>query len=149
MSFGTAKPGVARTSSLSAALSQAPAVHEEAAAEERPKAKLWLNVGIEVPFINEDGEQDVEFISLPFGLALDQMKPSRVTNNESLTSQRNAAKNRLLENLIQYGLESINPGEDNLLDGLQVRLRHVSDEIHQSTVQNTFTDAVDSLFKSK
>lgn len=90
-------------------------------AADRPKAQLWLNVGMWA------GEGDTaKFVSLPTGIPLDTQEPvsTRGQNADYVSFQQ--ARNELLEALIAAGLQ-LNPGEDTLVN-LQVQVRRVNDD---------------------
>lgn len=83
---------------------------------DKPKSEFWLNVGVQV------GDQ---FISLPFGLALDDMKIMDVKGNNQEWIQTVQAKNALLQALqdTAAGLES---GSSVVISKLQVQLLRAS-----------------------
>ncbi len=72
----------------------------------RQPSNFWLNVGVTIK--GKDGE-DV-FISLPTGIALDDMKPQAVKGNNADWQQLAQTKNVLLEQL-QQAAASLKPGE--------------------------------------
>lgn len=85
---------------------------------ERPKAKVWLNIGYEA---------GGKFINLPVGLPIDTMEPAAVRGqNEDWVKQRNA-QNALLEALKKLGVD-LDPGQEQTLN-LQVRVRRVNEEL--------------------
>lgn len=83
---------------------------------DKPKSEFWLNVGVQV------GDQ---FISLPFGLALDDMKIMDAKGNNQEWIQTVQAKNALLQALqgTAAGLES---GSSVVISELQVQLLRAS-----------------------
>lgn len=93
------------------------------AKQDRPVAKFWLNIGYNVPGAGDDGED--RFVALPVGIPLDTMKP--VTTNSRNDSYREfmAAKNDLLEQIMEAA-QKLQPGEERKLN-LEIQLRHVAD----------------------
>lgn len=91
--------------------------------EARPVAKFWLNIGYNVPGAGDNGED--RFVALPVGIPLDTMKP--VTTNSRNDGYREfmAAKNDLLEQVMEAA-QKLQPGEERTLN-LEIQLRHVAD----------------------
>lgn len=102
------------------------------AADARPKAQFWLNIGYDSGVQDESG--GTKFVSLPVGIPLD--------NNEKLpTNSRNAefaafqaARNDLMEQVMAVA-GNLAPGEEKLLN-LQIQLRRVNDEAAEIPVEN-------------
>ena len=91
-------------------------------------AQFWMNVG----YWSKDPEtgEDV-FISLPMGIAVDQMKPKNVPNSDSSYRQMVEAKNALLEE-IQKFMSGFEPGQEETISTLEIQLRRV-DEANSET----------------
>lgn len=100
----------------------APVAAVEAADKPAP-AMFWLNIGYHV----EDpatGEQ--KFVSLPLGIPLDQCTPVKTNSSNADWAAFQAARNDLLEQLIEAGSE-LKSGEAIGIN-LEVQLRRVNEE---------------------
>lgn len=99
--------------------------------EDRPQAKVWLNVGRQVNCKVDDGTGNKvngqQFIALPMGLALDTMEEMAVpkSNRNPEYKQIVLARNHLMKQ-IQAAAEKLQPGEE-LLIPLQVQIRRVEE----------------------
>ena len=89
---------------------------------EREKAKVWLNVGVNLPGAGEDGGD--LFISLPVGIPLDTMKPQEVRGNKASWIQLVQAKNGLLD-MLQKAATGLEPGSNEILPQLSVQILRV------------------------
>ncbi|UCR75553.1 putative RNAP1 subunit A [Alcaligenes phage vB_Af_QDWS595] len=126
---------------------QSPNTTGGTSAKDKPKTKIWLNVGypIQVKYTDEQGNEAVreDFISLPLGLSLDDQKPrdlSRITNEEY--RNRMAAQNNLLEQL-QKGAAELAPGEARIVK-LCIQMRHINEDKEAPPVEsNPFIKDVD------
>jgi hypothetical protein len=107
--------GIRQTAQAAHDANAAPAA---AASTERKPSDFWLNVGITV----ETGKSDdpTKFISLPQGIALDDMKPQVVRGNNVEFQQMVQTKNALLDEL-QKAAATLKPGE-RLVVPLEVEL---------------------------
>lgn len=87
-----------------------------AGAEKKPAPKLYVNVGIEHPTLG--------FISLPFNLALDDMKHREVKGSDEW-KVRAEISNWLLDNL-RGAITELPPGSEGavMVDELKVQLFH-------------------------
>ena len=100
-------------------------------ADDRPKAKVWLNVGRQVDCKVDDGTGNkvngTQFIALPMGLAMDTMEEMAVpkSNKNQEYKQIVLARNNLMAQ-IQKAAEALQPGEE-LLIPLQVQIRRVEE----------------------
>jgi hypothetical protein len=88
-----------------------------APATERKPSDFWLNIGVTIP--GPDGEP--LFVSLPIGLALDDMKPQAIRGSNQDWINLAQTKNTLLETLQQHAA-SMEPGERQTLDVLSVEI---------------------------
>lgn len=104
------------------ALNRTRAAQNNNANEEREPTKVWLNIG--VPSKDENG--DPIFLSIPLGIALDSMKPAKITGKNEEFRNMMAAKNQLMEQLQKLG-EEMAPGEELILDDLSVQIRRVEE----------------------
>jgi len=92
--------------------------------QDRPKATVWLNIGITVPMTNETtGEVEDTFVSLPIGLPVDTMEAQEMKGNNANWANLVQAKNWLL-NELQTMSKGIKPGQSELIEGLQIQIRH-------------------------
>lgn len=82
---------------------------------QQQEAEVWLNIGY---YTKEDGE----FISLPYGIALDTMKEANTKSNDQHWRDVAQAKNDLLAQLLALA-EQLNEGEAKTLDkGLVIQM---------------------------
>lgn len=99
--------------------------------EDRPKTKVWLNIGytVEVP-VGEDGATETRFISLPVGIPVDTTEGVATNSSNDMFRMMQEARNDLLEEL-QATAEELEAGEERIIGeagGLQLQLRRVADE---------------------
>ena len=94
------------------------------AADEKPKSRLWANVGVLTKALDDKGEPI--FISLPVGLPIDTMKPIKPRGNNAKWLQLVGAKNSLLEEVQKLGAELPDGGHIDI--PLTIRLQHVSEQ---------------------
>ena len=80
---------------------------------------LWLNIGVQV------GET---FVTLPFGLPLDDMKPIEAKGKNAEWHNLAAAKNALLKMLQEAG-GKMDSGTEKIIPSLQVQLLRKSDGV--------------------
>jgi hypothetical protein len=92
---------------------------------ERPKAKYYLNVGY--PFIDPDTGEET-FVSLGFGL--DTLP--KISGSAAIMQR----KRNLLSQLLDMA-EGIEPGQDDTVEGLEIRIRHVGEAENE---QQSFLD---------
>ena len=104
------------------------------------KATVYLNVGYTV--VMGDGTET--FVSLPFGLGLDNMSQAKTDSSNEDYNALNAARNQLLADILQAA-KGISPGNGKFLDGLKLELRvkskpaDTSEGINPFIRKNTFT----------
>ncbi|WP_139074153.1 hypothetical protein [Pantoea eucrina] len=91
--------------------------------QQRKPSEFWLNIGVMA------GD---EFISLPVGLPLDDMKPARANTNNAEWNQIAQAKNVLLEQLQQLGMQLEAGKEVELNLTVQLRRSAKNDEPAQN-----------------
>ena len=97
--------------------------------ENRPKAEFWMNVGYTVE-VEIDGEMEERFISLPFGIPLDSMKPLELKGSSDLFVYLRQAQNQLLEAVMEAA-HQLQPGEAKVIgagDQLAVEIRRIRGE---------------------
>lgn len=102
------------------------------AQENREPSKYWVNVGYEVEN-PETGE--TTFVSLPFGLPLDNMRKA------SGSSQLSEAKNYLLESIMEH-MKSMKSGESEVITNLQIQLRVAAEPKDTDPTQNPFIKGI-------
>ena len=102
-----------------AALLAPTAAAEAPKADRRPPSVLWLNIGVQV------GET---FVTLPFGLPLDDMKPIEAKGKNAEWHNLAAAKNALLKMLQEAG-GKMDSGTEQIIPSLQVQLLRKSDGV--------------------
>lgn len=94
--------------------------------EAKTKSEFWLNIGYTV-IVEIDGEEQERFVSLPFGIPLDTMKPLELKGNSDLFVYLRQAQNELLEALMEAA-HALQPGEAKIVsagDQLAVEIRRV------------------------
>lgn len=124
----------------------APSNQAVQAPTEREKSLLWINVGYYVETVSEQtGEVVKTFVSIPFGIPLDTMKPANTAVSNKELAQIRAAQNALLEALKKHGLQQMKPGEVKALPNLSVELRRVAENVEVGG-DNPLTAAISSLF---
>jgi len=100
-----------------------------AATEARVKSEFWLNVGYVVEVDTDEGVVE-RFVSLPFGIPLDTMKPLEISGNSDVFAYLRMAQNELLESLLEAANE-LKPGESRVLgagDQLAIEIRRIKGE---------------------
>lgn len=110
--------------------------------EERPKAQVWLNVGFNTQVPNEEtGEYEDVFIALPVGIPLDTMEAMLPKGSKESWLHMVQAKNHLLEQLKALA-EGIEPGGEEIIDGLQVQVKRVGTPTAPTASENPFLTAM-------
>lgn len=95
------------------------------AANSRPKAQVWMNIGYTVEVPLDGGAVESRFINLPMGLPLDTMEEVATTSSNEVYAAMQIAKNDLLKQLLTAAAE-LAPGQERIVN-LQVQLRRVND----------------------
>ena len=93
---------------------------------DRPKAQLWLNVGVPLEVTQEDGTVITEFMSLPVGIPLDTTEPMVARGNNKDWHKKVAVKNALLK-MAQETAEALEAGEGAIIDKLQIQVFRSND----------------------
>jgi hypothetical protein len=100
------------------------------AADDRPKAQFWINVGyaVEVQVSGPDGKtvQEQRFVSMPIGIPVDTQEELKTNTRNVEWNMLQQARNELVHALTEAGNE-LEPGEERIVN-LQVQLRRVKDE---------------------
>lgn len=96
-----------------------------AAADDRPKALSWINVGYSVDVV-VDGVTEQRFVSLPLGIPVDTQEELKTNTRNQEWNMLQQARNELVKQLSELGA-SLAPGEERIVN-LQVQLRRVKDE---------------------
>lgn len=120
--------------------SQAP-VSNNRGGEERKKSMFWVNVGVTIPGGGKDGED--LFVSLPFGIPLDDMRYAEASGNSADYAKLIQAKNALLDLARKQGSQ-LEPGGNMQLEGWTVKLQRKAEQSSTSTKQDN--DLIAQLF---
>lgn len=99
---------------------------------ERKASDFWLNVGINIP--NPDGSGGTIFVSLPVGLALDDMKPQAIKGANADWIALAQTKNALLETLQKHAA-GMAPGERQTIDVLGVEIYRRNEPAQHGTTE--------------
>ena len=97
------------------------------AAQDRPAAKLWLNVGYEA---------NGRFVNLPVGIPVDTMEALPIRGQNEEWAQFQSARNDLLKRIQEAG-DGLEPGAEVEVK-LVVKLRKVNEELSVSAEDNPF-----------
>lgn len=112
------------------------------AQDDRPKAQVWLNVGVNAEIANPDtGETETVFIALPVGIPLDTMEGMEIRGSNPNWAHMVQAKNALLSEL-QRMSRNIDAGGDEIVDGLQIQLKRVGQAQTPAKDDNPFLTAM-------
>lgn len=112
-------------------------------AQDRPAAKIWLNIGYEVPFTDEKGEESMRFVNLPVGIPLDTMEALPIRGQNEGFAQLRSAQNDLLKQLQAAG-DALEPGAEVDVR-LTIKMRKVNEQIEISSESNPLSINVASL----
>lgn len=125
-----------------------PVVQTAAPTEDtRPKPQVYLNIGLNMPMTNpETGEVEDVFVAIPFGLGLDTMEHMEIRGNSKSWAHMVQAKNYILDELKKLG-EAIGPGEDQVVEGLQVQIKRVGQAAAPSADENPLLSAITGRLK--
>jgi hypothetical protein len=86
---------------------------------DRPKAKLWLNIGYEL---------NGKFVNLPIGMPVDTMEHAEVRGQNQDWIKFQTARNALLDALKALGAD-LEPGGVTEIPNLVIQLRRTSEEM--------------------
>ena len=115
------------------------AAPEAPAADARPKAEYWLNVGYVSTYKDEDGTY--RFVSLSAGIPLDTIEVLSTASRNTNFAYFRQAQNELREELLVEAAK-LKPGEDLIFDAepgqLTFQLRRVGGEVAPPTGINPF-----------
>ena len=112
-----------------------------AASNDRPKAKVWLNIGYQA------GDK---FINLPIGLPVDTMDAVDVRGQNEDWVKQQTARNSFLKDLQAYGA-SLQPGQEVILNPesmIQIRMRRVSEQLDVKPADNEYAVDLGSLLSA-
>ena len=104
-------------------------------AQDRPSAKLWLNVGYDA---------NGRFVNLPVGIPVDTMELLPIRGQNEEWAQFQSARNQLLKAIQEAG-DNLEPGAEVEVN-LTVKLRKVNEEIEVKTEDNEFATDLSKLF---
>jgi hypothetical protein len=131
------------TKSLNLRALTSPASNQSKSSEDRPKAELYLNIGVTIAVPSEEtGETENMFISLPLGIPLDTLK--MVNSNSNLAQ----AKNYLIKTLQEQGAQ-LQPGETIMIDGVAAEMRRVGEPTEGDPETNPLLAAMVSTLTPK
>lgn len=120
--------GVDFAAALAALKNTQTAAKPAAAASDKPKAALWLNIGYHVPIevTAADGTTSMEnrFVSLPVGIPVDTMQLLPENSQNPVFAAFQSARNELLKLIIAAGA-NLGDGEERPI-ALEIQLRRVS-----------------------
>jgi hypothetical protein len=105
-------------------LNPAAAPTADAPSTDRPKAQIWLNIGITLPIKQEDGTMKDTFISIPKGVPLDTMEPMTARGNNVENNQKVEIGNMYMEHLQAWAEGELGEGEAQTLT-VEVEARRV------------------------
>lgn len=111
--------------------------------EQKPNAKLWLNVGYEVQHTNDKGEETTRFINLPVGIPLDTMEALPISGQSIEFASLRSAQNDLLKALQAAG-DDMDPGAEKQVN-LVIKIRKVNSQIEVKREDNPFAVDLKSL----
>lgn len=95
------------------------------AADDRPKAQFWINLGYETDHVIEETGKPL-FISLPQGIPLDTQEHMATNMSNAQFAAMRSGQNDLLDQLIAHA-QHLQPGEDCFIN-VKVQLRRVKAE---------------------
>ena len=104
-------------------------------AQDRPSAKLWLNVGYDA---------NGRFVNLPVGIPVDTMELLPIRGQNEEWAQFQSARNQLLKAIQEAG-DNLEPGAEVEVK-LTVKLRKVNEEIEVKAENNEFATDLSKLF---
>ena len=104
-------------------------------AQDRPSAKLWLNVGYDA---------NGRFVNLPVGIPVDTMELLPIRGQNEEWAQFQSARNQLLKAIQEAG-DNLEPGAEVEVK-LTVKLRKVNEEIEVKAEDNEFATDLTKLF---
>lgn len=105
------------------------------APQDRPAAKLWLNVGYDA---------NGRFVNLPVGIPVDTMESLPIRGQNEEWAQFQSARNGLLKAIQEAG-DKLEPGAEVEVK-LVVKLRKVNEELAVSAEDNAFATDLSGLF---
>ncbi len=109
----------------------------------RKPATFWVNVGVTVPSMGDDGGP--VFVSLPVGIPLDDLKPAEVKGGNPKWVALQQAKNGLLA-LIQQQAAALNPGERKAMPHLTIELSRANGVQAATDDTGALSQAVAGIF---
>jgi len=83
----------------------------DAPSTKKPKAKVWLNIGVTLPMKQEDGTMKDTFCSMPMGVPLDTMEPMTARGNNVENNQKVEIGNLFMEHLQSWAEGELGEGE--------------------------------------
>lgn len=114
--------------------------------QKRPPAEFWLNIGYPVTLKEDDGTENITFVSLGLGIPLDQIEPFDIKRaGSSNMAALREAQNELHE-AIMAEAQKLAPGDSVILFGdehvgLCVQIKRVRGEVEapaENPLKRTF-----------
>lgn len=107
------------TSALASLLN--PETQTSTETKQRPDCTLWGNVGVCLKVINNDGESEEKFISLPYGIDLSNMPKRKIGTKDTEYNNILKSSNQLLD-MIRQEAENLKPGDKKILKNLTLQI---------------------------
>lgn len=96
---------------------------------DRPKAKVWLNIGYET---------NGKFVNLPTGSPIDTMEPAEIRGQNEDWIKFQTARNELLKALQHLGAQ-LQPGEEMEVPNLVIKLRRANEDMEVASENNEYS----------
>jgi hypothetical protein len=96
---------------------------------DRPKAKIWLNIGYET---------NGRFVNLPIGTPVDTMEAAEIRGQNEDWVKFQTARNNLLKALQALGTQ-LAPGQEIEVPNLVIKLRRVNADLDVSKETNEYS----------
>ena len=106
------------------------------AVQDRPQAKIWLNIGY---------EKNGKFVNLPVGIPVDTMEPAVIRGQNEDWNKFQSARNNLLKALQQVG-DELEPGAEIEVPNLVIRVRRTNEAMSINDSDNEYSTDLGELF---
>jgi hypothetical protein len=104
-----------------------------AAANQRVPAQVWVNIGYNVDVPDGEGGTTTMFVSLPVGIPLDTSDALELKGRNANFLAFQKARNDLRDQLLAHA-KGMKPGEEVIINDLEIQLRRVSDPVNANDV---------------
>lgn len=94
----------------------------------RKKSRYWANIGVELA--------DGSFVSLPVGVALDDLKVQPIRGKASPEFVQLRQRQQALLSRVQETLSNLKPGEAVINSKLSIEFRRVNDEVEVNSASS-------------